>query len=214
MYSASVLSGTESSSFWSYWDLIRNRMGELIAVGPRIQDLWQEAKDVRARTNDPKIKAKLEDQIYRLSSMYITWQGVKEHVDEWADEWRMIAASDGSQSVPPGAMTLSFVPLVLPAWAIATLAAGGLAALTYVATHGLDLLKQYQSEQAILAELKADNPNVDALLTMHGQLQVQPGGFLNTFGSSVGSALGTMIPAMLGIGALVILGPKLFSKRK
>ena len=212
MHSYQSLSGTESSSFWQYWDLIRNNLWSLRDVGPKIKALWQEAKNEKARTSDPQVRAKLEDQIYRLSDMYVTWQNVEEYLNEWSDEWSMIAASDSSQSAPAGAMSLGFLPFVLPAWAIGTLAAGGLAALTYVATHGLDLLKQYQSEQAILSELRSGNANVDALIDMYGSIQSQPGGFLDTFGSTMGSSMGSMIPIMVGICALLFFGPRLLNR--
>lgn len=211
MYSASTLSGTESSSFWSYWDMLRNRMGELIAVGPRINALWQEAKDAKARTTDPAVQDQLADQLYRLSDMYTTWESVQDKITEWGGMWSQIASSDGSQT-----NELGLLPLALPAWAIASLAAGGLAAMAFVATHGLDLLKQYQSEQQILAALKSGDITEDTAVKMYDSMQPISGGFLDTFGGGfgegIGTGMGSSIPWIIGIGALLYFGPQLLSR--
>lgn len=153
MYAENALAGTESNAFWDAWATIKTRLSQMVNVGPKIYQKWNYAKMLRARTKNPTLRAKLDDKISRLSEMYITWQEVKAKIDEWGPKWveideRIAKEHDTTQ--------LGIIPLALPAWAMAVLVSGGLAAITFVANHGMSLLKEYQMQSSILDQVSKD----------------------------------------------------------
>lgn len=150
MYAAQGLNGTESTSFWQYWEIVRTRLGDILDLGPRIKEQWERAKSLRAKASASE-QAELDEKIYQWSRMYVTWEQAQEYINEWRDRWQKIEESV-RELVPEG--FLSVLPIILPAWALATLAAGGLAALTFVATQGLSLIKQYQFEKSVLDQIE------------------------------------------------------------
>ena len=217
MYSASTLSGTESTSFWQYWDLLKNRIGEVVDVGERYRRLWDEARALADQTTDPVLQSRLADELYELSAAYNTWSDVKTYIDEWWGTWKSIGET--VSSLPSLALSgMGILPVVLPAWALASLAAGGLAALTFVATHGLDLVQNYKTKELAIASIRqmiqsgqmTVNQGTNAIQTIAAPIQ----NAFTAFTSSMGGNIGQAIPWVIGIGALLYFGPQVLARYK
>jgi len=145
MLSDHTLSGTESSSFFNYYATFQRNFSAIMATGPEIRRQWDKAKQLRSVAKDPVDIKILEDQLSKWSEMWATYQQIESKVNKYSVKWLGIAKSE-----PGDEGKLGIIPFILPAWALGSLIAGGLAALTFVVVKGMDLIKQVQFERAVL----------------------------------------------------------------
>jgi len=209
MYSAHTLSGTESSSFWSYWEVVKNQWYTLTTLGPKIEALWQQAKTLKSYEQDPQRRKELDNTIYDLSVMYLDWQETNGYLQSWWEKWTTIANYGWSQEEPNLGLSLT-----LPGWAQAWLAGGGIAALIFVATRGMKLPGLYNEAEMWIAAYKRGDVSQDQFETqmerMHEE-EMKPG-YLETFAKGMGEGLGQYTPIVIGVGALLFFGPTLLAR--
>jgi hypothetical protein len=148
MLSDHTLSGTESSSFFPTYDTFERNFNAILATGSEIQRQWDKAKRLRSVAKDPGDIQILEDQLSKWSEMWATYQEIIKRVNKWSAKWLAISRSEAGEEGK-----LGIIPFILPAWALGTLIAGGLAALTFVVVKGMDLVKQVQFEKAVLRQV-------------------------------------------------------------
>lgn len=210
MYSPNSLSGTETASFWDYWSRLKNYVNELYDAGPRLKITYARVQKLRDSESNVLLKNSYSDQLMRLSEMYTTWEEIRDTLDEWMPTWKSMESSATSN-----VNGLGFLPLALPAWAIASLAAGGLAALTFVVTQGMSLLaetKQRESAINSILSAKGSGAVTAAEATKMISSLNKPSGVLDNFASSMGDSIGDSVPYLIGAAALILVGPELFKK--
>ncbi len=149
MLSDSTLSGTESSSFFDLYGKFQRNITSIMKTGPEIRREWEKAKALSQQTTDPVLVQELDDQLYKWSDMWATYQEIQNQVDEWGQKWIGV-----SESATQDAGTQLGVLFLLPAWALGSLVAGGLAALTFVVTKGMDLVAQVRFEKSVLSQVQ------------------------------------------------------------
>jgi len=139
MLSADSLTTTDTSSFWGYWDSIKSYIPSLRALPSRITSLMTKSTTLKLRTKAvgaPDLTAQLSESGVSLASLLNLAIDVKNKIDTYLPDW---LASSKQTSTGVGAF-----------WIPVTLGIGGLAALSYVAYNGLQLLKDYQTEERII----------------------------------------------------------------
>lgn len=145
---------SDVAQFWNYWDYLKNSISEILGFGPKVYDL-QSQYDRLARRADAAGATDVGDEAragsQRASSIYDVWATIKSKLDDWLPSW-MKAAGEATTS-ESGTSGLG-VLFVLPAWAIAMLIAGGLAAITYVVTNWQQVSANYNYEKDVLEAVK------------------------------------------------------------
>jgi len=194
MYSLSAVSGVESSSFWEHWNLIRSRLDELLNLGNKIRTQWDRVKAMREEATEALDIKVLDDKLFMWSNMYQTWKEVEEKIVSWKLTWERVEKSIGGL-IDTG--TLGIVPLILPAWALGTLTAGGLAALTFVSMHGLSLLKQYQLEKSVIDRLEKGSITSIQASNIFESIKTEP-----IFGNLSSMTTGALVGALALVGFL------------
>jgi hypothetical protein len=143
---------TDVAQFWNYWDYLKNSISEILGFGPKVYDL-QTQYDKLARRADAAGATDVGDEAragsQRTSSIYDVWATIKSKLDDWLPSW-MKAAGEATESGTSGLGVL----FVLPAWAIAMLIAGGLAAIAYVVTNWQQVSANYSYEKDVLDAVK------------------------------------------------------------
>ena len=138
MLSQDVLPTEDTSSFWGYWNTIKSVIPTLQALPSKIVSLMTKSTVLKVRTkkvgaND--LTAQLSESGVSLASLLNLAIDVKNKINTYLPDW--LASS--KQNTGLGAV-----------WIPIALGVGGLAALSYVAYHGLQLIKDYQTEERII----------------------------------------------------------------
>src|SRR5688572_7287170 len=108
---ASHLEGLDMFNFNSYWNAIKNKIGELQGLGPKISAYQQRIAtaqyNLRARGQENYAVA-LDDELRKINDDLQKWWKVKSRLDTYLPEW-VNAANQGGTVVN----NLSVLPLVL-----------------------------------------------------------------------------------------------------
>lgn len=141
MQSNAVDTSTDAGIFATYWAKVKGYVNELLALPARIRGLRQEAlgakilADAKGATS---IARTLSTSSTSLSGMLATAEAVVAKIRTWLPHWQRQESSTSLSGLG-----------ILPVLIIAPLA---VAALAYVATNGLGLLKDYAIQTKVVAE--------------------------------------------------------------
>ena len=199
--------------FWDYWGILKSRLSEIIYIGPKIAAQKAKIARLQARaekTGDDEIINETRLTKAKIDETHNIWINVKTRLDRYLPIWKKIGLNIQETEVaitPPGSTItattttttssgLGILPLAIPAWAAASLIAGGLAALAYVTTKGVSTIREYYIQQSILNRLER---GVISAEQAKGLLTT------STFFTNIGAKLGTYGGlALLGISGAVI----------
>lgn len=193
----------DESSFWGYWDSIKNRIVEIVNMGSGIKLLMAKAADLEKRSirlNLPDT-ANITQARSITTNLYTLWLEVKGNIEKYLPDWSTAAEEH------PITTTYSGVGLI-PLLVIGT---AGLAALAYTATAGLSLIKDYYAQKSILAQLEA---KVITAEEAKGLLSVgSQEGFFSRFGTQFGKGISPYVGLGIAGLAFIYLYPILKTKR-
>lgn len=182
------LSGLSGTDFWSYWNAIKNQIGDMQTVGLKIVGeatrLGTAVQNLKARGRQDLIDI-LQPKIQQINDDLAKYWKVKGYLDKYLPEW-MKAAQSGSVST-----NLSALPIVL--------GVASIAALAYVVTQGMALIQKYQTSKSIINMVGAGTLTAEQGKTLQ---EADPGG---GFFDKLGLGLGVGIPAVLLIGGGIYL---------
>ncbi len=146
MLSQDALTIEDTSSFWRYWESVKGIISTLQALPGKIVALMTKSTLLKARTQRAKatdLTAQLSESGVSLASMLNLAVDVKNKINTYLPDW--LSASNQPTSTNIGAF-----------WIPVAIGVGGLAALAYVAYHGLQLIKDYQTEERIIQGVEKD----------------------------------------------------------
>jgi len=202
MYSKQSLEGSESFSFWNYWNSIKSYIGEMKGLGAKIKTMRDEFMYLRNRAEkaDPSLVPQINAELKKTTASISTWMRVRSAIDKWVPQFMKIEREAKTESgVLHG---LDLLPLALPAWALITLGAGGLSAIAFIATTGMSLIKDYKFQKQVLESVRE---NVITAEQAKGIIVAGRGeGFFSNLGAKLGNlgTVGTM--GLLGVGGLFL----------
>lgn len=144
MLSQDSLSTQDTSSFWGYWNTIKSVIPTLQALPTKITALMTKSTTLKVRTKRvgaTDLTAQLSESGTSLASLLNLAIDVKNKINTYLPDW---LASE-RQTTGLGAV-----------WIPIAIGISGLAALAYVAYHGLQLIKDYQTEERIIQGVEKD----------------------------------------------------------
>lgn len=224
------LSGIDTSSFFSYWNAIKNKINDLQNLGYQIS-LYQQKLGV-AKANliargKKELAETLNDEIKKTQDDLDKWWKVKGYIDKYLPEWLKISSSGGpvvsqlntssvtqevkqpvNYQVYQPKSTLEDLKNWVGSWfgleaLPIIIGVASLAALTYVVTTGMALLSDYQYRKdvtALVIEKKVTGEQAKDLL----EITKGSEGFLSNLGLGTGIAL----PVILIIGGFIFYNIK------
>lgn len=140
MLSDTALSTEDTSSFWGYWNGIKSYIPNLRALPSKITSLMTKSTTLKARAKsagDPGLVNQLEESGSTLASLLNLAIDIKNKIDTYMPDW--LASASQPQTTAFGAL-----------WIPIALGVSGIAALAYVSYNGLQLLKDYQTQESII----------------------------------------------------------------
>ena len=206
MLAHSSLAGAETSSFWNYWNDVKNKISQIYAVGGKLASLQSKAAELKGRADlvDSKLADEASKQSQSIFSLQERWEAVRKMIDQYLPTWKKAEAegtADHPLSTDYQVKGLGAIPLILVGGA-------ALAALAYVATSGATLLKDYEFQKAVLSSLERR-----LITTEQAKGLIKSSTQVPTFGTEMGANIGKYIGlAALGIGAVYLL-PILLKKK-
>lgn len=180
----------------SYWAVVKGRVNELIATGPKITAYWSRISNaqqtLRARGQE-NLAVQLDDELKKIADDMQKWSNVKYYIDTYMPQWAMLDTNEAI--VQPGS-GVGVVPFILAGMA--------LTALAYVVNTGMALVQDYafksQLTQAVIDQKITTGQMTDILSVPKGE-----GVFEKVIGN-VGTGLGFGIPtAVLVAGGAYLL---------
>lgn len=171
------------AKFIRYWTSLKGKIKEILALGPTIKENERRYKTILSKSKSKDVKAKAQDGIKRSQEQYTLWEKVKGKINKYLPSWQK--AETESETVSG----LGVIPIILGAVA--------LAALAYVATYGLRLLKDASTERRIIADLEK------GLITtaQAKELMPKPASLI----SLGGGASSLLLLLLLGVGGYIYM---------
>lgn len=200
-------SSSESISlpdFSSYWRKIQTYLDTLYTHDKKILDIRQKAMDKYRNTvkTNPTQAAVYKAIWDKTFDQMATWSKVKSYIDTYLPSWL-----NASKTTSTSAAGLGVIPLLV-------LGAASIAALAYVATYGIQMLKEYEIQSKVLTDV--ENKIISPAQAATILEKTTPTS--STFGSAIGSSMGKPIGIIIGLGVLgavaYFLYPKLSKLRK
>jgi hypothetical protein len=149
---------------------------------------------------DTNLAANLNTDLAEIRADLDTYWVCKGYKDDYYDMWVSVASSVGLAGVRGvrGVRGLGFLPLV---GAALYLSWGALAAITYIALHGLDLYIKYKQQTYVLDQLATPNLSPEARASLDAVAKQTPDqGILQTVESSV--VTGVQIAVLIAVAFL------------
>lgn len=173
----------------SYWLAIKNRIGEIIATGPKISTHQQRiaiAQQTLLKRGDVAGAGALDDELRKIQDDLNKWWRVKGYIDTYLPQW--VKLDDNIAQT--GVSGVGAVPIILGAVAIG--------ALAYVVNVGMALVQDYQYKsqltQAVIDKKLASGEMRDILSIPKDE------GVFEKVVSKVGLGVGLGIPTVLLVG--------------
>ena len=160
----SDLSGTESYSFWDKWNLLKNRIAEIMRLKSRFYSMRRDYEGLRSRAikvGNPELIKQVEDNYQKVTKMHEESVSVVAQLNKWLPsflraekeyqgEEHPISSEYGAEYAQyglGGMDGLGVAPIVI-------LGAAGMAVLGYVTVKGLGLIKDYKVQYQILNDVR------------------------------------------------------------
>jgi hypothetical protein len=173
----------------SYWAVVKSKVNDIIATGPKITAYWQKisyAQQKLVARGDQFHADALGDELKKIADDMQKWSKTKQYIDTYMPQWAML---DQNITVQPGS-GVGVVPFVLAGMA--------LTALAYVVNTGMALVQDYayksQLTQAVIDQKITTGQMTDILSVPKNE------GVFETIAGKVGTGLGFGIPTALLIG--------------
>lgn len=188
----SSLAGLDMFNFSSYWNTIKNKIGELQALGPVISTHQQKLGVARynlIQRGKPELASLLDDEIKKVQDDLNKWWRVKGYIDKYLPEW--VKADQPSGAV---VNNLSVLPIVL--------GVASIAALAYCVNVGMALLQDYALKRSLttdVIEKKITSGQAADILSVPRESSVVAETIQKTV-EAVGSGIGFGIPTALLVG--------------
>ena len=189
----SSLAGLDMFNFSSYWNVLKNKIAELQALGPVISVHQQKlgvAKYNLLQRGRADLASQLDDEIAKVQDDLDKWWRVKGYIDKYLPEWM-------KADQPSGAVVnnLSVLPIVLGVAAIA--------ALAYCVNVGMALLQDYALKQSLttdVIEQKLTSGQAAEILSVPRPASNVVEETIQKTVEAVGSGIGFGIPTALLVG--------------
>lgn len=203
MLAQGALGGAETSSFWNYWNTVKGQISQIYAIGGKLASLNAKLDNIHSRASkvDPNLANEASKQRPAMVTLQDRWEAVRKMIDQYLPTWKKAEADTGAEHPLSTDYTVGALPLILVGGA-------ALAALAYVATSGLSLIKDYEFQKAVLTSLERR-----LISTEQAKGLIKSSTQVPTFGTAIGGEVGKYIGiAALGLGAIYLL-PMLLKKR-
>lgn len=213
MYQLNGLSGDDSSVFTSYWNSVKSSISKIYALGSQILTGQNRLADMRTRAiaaNATGLVAEIDQQRTVWDTMQTRWETTRQYIDKYLPSWKQaefdVASAAASYHVP---ISTTYVPPSVNGLGAIPIVLGGLAlaALAYVATSGLSLIKDYAFQSTVLTSLEKKLITVEQAKSL---VTTKVPTAITEFSGSLGKYVG-IGAAML---AAVYVLPMLLKKRK
>lgn len=189
--------------FFDSWNTIKSYISDILAVGPSINESRAQWNDLRLRAiaagdKDTLINV-ITPNLLALNDMSTTYNSVKSYIDKWWSSW--VEAETPSS----GFGSLGFIPILV-------FGVAGIAAAAYVATNGMELLKNYEIQKQVLSDVE------NKIITAEQAKGIISSANVPTSSSALMTSLGGSIGTYVGIGiaalGIIYLWPIIFRDKK
>ena len=184
-------------SFWNYWNRIKSSINTMKNLtGELKKDRWKlMLLKKRAQVANPKLVPQIDEQLVSINEKIMESMTLRQKIDRWVPTFMKIEQASTRNT---GLGDIGFLPLILPAWALAGLGIAGVGALAYIATTGMQLVSDYMFQRNVLKSIEKGvyDAEVGAGILKAGQ---RPGGLFTQWGEGLGK-----MGSILGIGALLL----------
>ena len=185
------LSEDNQSMFQSLWGQVRNYIVDIKAIGPQIALQMQKLQVTRQQLIDkgyPERAPLLDEFIQKATKDFVVWNEVSNKIDQYLPEWLTVAGE-----TPQSQSGLSFVPLIV-------ISVAAVAALSFVVSNGLRLMKEYKVQQTVVQKVVDGKLTTDQAKTL-----IQAGDTGSVIGNIMAGVGSSMTPLWV-IGGIGLLG--------
>lgn len=203
-----ALNGADTYSFWNYWSTVKGYINQIYAVGSKFANLQSRSLQLRIRAKkvDPTLERQLANSSAAILNYQSTWDSVRQMIDKYLSSWQKAevesTVSHPITSYGGGTVNgLGLIPLLV-------IGGAGLAAIAYVATTGMQLLKDYESSKNILDSLEKKLITTEQAVSLTTATTQAP-----TFGTTMGTQIGKYVGIGAAALAAIYLLPMIFKKK-
>lgn len=202
MLSDTALTTEDTSSFWGYWNSIKSYIPNLRVLPGKITSLMTKSTTLKgraAKVNKPTLVDKLSDSGSTLASLLNLSIEVKNKIETYLPDWSVLA----NQQAGLGAF-----------WIPVSLGMGALAAIAYVSYHGLQLLKDYQTQERIIQGVEKELLSIEQAQKLikgtvpETRITLPTDTILGSATSTLLKPIGYVVAAIIGIQ---ILAPQMLN---
>jgi hypothetical protein len=178
----------------SYWNVVKGKIADLQALGPKISAYQQKIAIAQSRLQARGLTNaadSLNDELAKINDDLQKWWKVKGYIDTYLPQWLGL-----EENIKAGVSGLGFVPIVLAGMA--------LVALAYVVNTGMALLQDYmfksQLTQDVIEQKLTSGQAADILSVPSSE------GVIEKVVGKVGSGVGFGLPIALvaGVGGYLL----------
>ena len=186
---------SDASSFWGYWNSVKSYIPSLRVLPTKITQLMTKSTTLKARANkigESALANTLAESGGILASLLNLAIDIKNKIETYLPDWM-------SSSKEPAGLGAFWVPVTIGATAIA--------ALSYVSYYGLQLLKDYQTQELVIKGVEQKILTIEQAKALI--ISTKPGGTTTT-----GTILGTATSALFTpVGWLIagVIGLQIFA---
>jgi hypothetical protein len=192
------------AKFTRYWNNLKNYINELRNLGSVIDKQRERWNYIFAYANNDSDTKEAKAGLQRNAIQKSTWQSIKDKIETYLPEW--LAADAKAQQDPASLSGLGFLPILI--------GVAALAALAYVATYGLQLLKDTKTEENVLKSLESRLISTHQAEVVLGVTKKQPTvSTPSLFNVSLGNDTSYLIIGVLAFGAYLYFRPKFGTRR-
>lgn len=187
----------------NYYDVIKNRWPEFLAVRPTLDNLVVRLSVVRMNAERAGNKKKvdyIDDLRIKVKNLTELWIAVKDKYDQYIGKW--IGASQ--QESLSG---LGIAPVLI------ILGVAGVAAAAYVAKHMIDVIADSRKLTELTERVEAGTLPAEQAVKIYKETRQTTPGILETVAEKVGGSVGTGLGVAV-VGAAAVVGLMYFMKRK
>ncbi len=200
MYTERSLSGIDLSTFWDYWNSIKNEIGRILGLGSYLYEMESNYQKLAERAQNAErldLIKEAEDGASRVSSIFIDWTTIKSKLDQYLPDF-LKGTQEAESGLTDTSQTLGFA-FALPAWFLIVLAAGAMAALAYVVTNWKRVSANFDSEQRLIQDLENKVITAEQAATVIKAVKGEDssGGILSTITQTAGQT-GSILVILLG----------------
>jgi hypothetical protein len=195
----------EAITFWSYWNSVKSSINTMKNLTTELKKERWKLMLVRKRAEkaNPEIIPRINSELSSLNEKIMESMKLRQAIDKWVPTFMNIEKESTVNTGLGELGDLSVLPLILPVWALAGLGIAGIGALAYIATTGMELIKDFMFQRTVLSNIEKGvyNAEVAKGLIEAGQ---PAGGFFSNWGMGLGKMGSVMSIGLLLMGGFFV----------